>query len=138
MTLFIQKYFYHFILVAIGLLWLSVLMGLLDISAQTLIYPDAGDYNLSATNLYWYFRGHCYRPMLMAAIYGFPLLFGASDFDLYGIAIYINVFLWLATILILFELLQTYVSKKIAFLISICFCSWALWVNKYSALGFLI
>ena len=121
MTLFIQKYFYHFILVAIGLLWLSVLMGLLDISNQTLIYPDAGDYNLSATNLYWYFRGHCYRPMLMAAIYGFPLLFGASDFDLYGIAIYINVFLWLATILILFELLQTYVSKKIAFLISLCF-----------------
>lgn len=121
MTLFFQKYFYHFILVAIGLLWLAVLMGLLDISAQTLIYPDAGDYNLSATNFYLYFRGHCYRPMLMAAIYGFPLLFGASAFDLYGIAIYINVFLWLATILILFELLQTYVSKKIAFLISLCF-----------------
>lgn len=121
MILFFQKYQFHFLLIAFGLLWLLFLSGLLDISAQTLIFPDAGDYNLSATNLYWYFRGHCYRPMLMATIYGFPLAFGTSASDLYSIAIYINVFLWLATILILFELLQSYVAKKTAFLLSLCF-----------------
>jgi 4-amino-4-deoxy-L-arabinose transferase-like glycosyltransferase len=97
------------------LIWLFILHQLLAISDQTLIFPDASNYNEAATNLYWYYRGHCYRPMLMAIIYGFPLLFGASDTDLYTIAIFINIVLWLATILILFEMFKNYVSQRIAF-----------------------
>ena len=83
MLVFFQKYCFHLLLVMIGLIWLFVLHQLLDISVQTLIFPDATNYNEAATNLYWYYRGHCYRPMLMAGIYGLPLLFGASDTDLY-------------------------------------------------------
>lgn len=121
MQFFFKKYFYHLGLLAIGLGWLLLLIYWLSIDAQTIIFPDAGDYNLSATNLYHHFRGHCYRPMLMAVIYGFPLLFGATAFDLYTIAIYINIILWLATILILFEIVKKYVSIQIAFLISLVF-----------------
>ena len=121
MFVFFQKYRFHLLLVLIGLIWLYVLHQLLDISAQTLIFPDATNYNEAATNLYWYYRGHCYRPMLMAGIYGFPLLFGASDTDLYTIAIFINIVLWLATILILFEMLKHYVSEKIAFWFTLVF-----------------
>lgn len=121
MQLFFKKYFYHLGLLAIGLGWLLLLIHWLSIDAQTIIFPDAGDYNLSATNLYHHFRGHCYRPMLMAAIYGFPLLFGATAFDLYTIAIYINIVLWLVTILILFEIVKNYLSIQIAFMISLGF-----------------
>ena len=121
MFIFFQKYRFHLLLVLIGLIWLFVLHQLLDISAQTLIFPDATNYNEAATNLYWYYRGHCYRPMLMAGIYGLPLLFGASDTDLYTIAIFINIILWLATILILFEMLKNYVSEKIAFWFTLVF-----------------
>lgn len=118
---FFKKYRFHSLLVFLGLIWLLFLYTFLDISAQTLIFPDASNYNEAATNLYWYYRGHCYRPMLMAGIYGFPLLFGASDTDLYTSAIYINVVLWLATILILFEMLLYYVSQKKAFWLALVF-----------------
>lgn len=121
MKLFFKKYTYHFLLLSIGIVWLLILTGLLDIHLQTIIFPDAGNYNESATNLYWFHRGHCYRPILMAAIYGFPLLFGASDIDLYHIAILINCLLWLISIFLLFEIIQKYVSKKIAFGLTMLF-----------------
>lgn len=115
MQLFFLKYRFHILLVLIGLIWLGFLYQLLDVSAQTLIFPDASNYNEAATNLFWYYRGHCYRPILMAGIYGFPLLLGASASDLYTIAIYINIIFWLATNLILFEILKSYVAEKLAF-----------------------
>ena len=121
MTLFLKKYQYQLLLMATGISSLLILCGLLDIHLQTIIFPDAGNYNESATNLYWFQRGHCYRPILMASIYGFPLLFGASDQDLYGIATYINILLWLFSIILLFEIIQYYVSKRIAFWLSFLF-----------------
>ena len=121
MTLFLKKYTYQLLLMFIAIIWLLILCSLLDIHLQTLIFPDAGNYNESATNLYWHLRGHNYRPILMAAIFGFPLLFGASDIYLYSSAIYINIFLWLSSIILLFEIIQHFVSKKIAFWISVVF-----------------
>ncbi|HRE77007.1 MAG TPA: hypothetical protein PLL09_04190 [Flavobacterium sp.] len=121
MTLFFKKYPYQLLLIFVGIIWLLILCGLLDIHLQKIIFPDAGNYNESATNLYWHLRGHCYRPLLMASIYGFPLLFGASDTDLYGIATYINIVLWLILIVLMFEIIQHYVSKKIAFWLSLLF-----------------
>jgi len=121
MTLFFKKYTYQLLLIVIGISWLLILSSLLDIHLQTFIFPDAGNYNESATNLYWHLRGHCYRPILMAAIYGFPLLFGANDHYLYTFAIYINIILWLISIVLLFEIIQHYVSKKITFWLSLLF-----------------
>ena len=121
MKLFFKKYTYHFLLLFIGIVWLLILTVLLDIHLQTIIFPDAGNYGEAATNLYWFHRGHCYRPLLMAAIYGFPLLFGASGNDLYHIAIFINSIFWLSCILLLFEIVKEYVSKKIAFWLSLVF-----------------
>lgn len=121
MTLFLKKYHDHFLLLVIGIVWLLLLIGLFDIQLQTLIYPDAGNYNEAATNLYWHQQGHSYRPLLMAAIYGFPLLFGATEYDLYSIAVYINIALWLITVLVLFEIIKGYVSARAAFILSVLF-----------------
>ncbi|RAR49116.1 glycosyltransferase family 39 protein [Flavobacterium lacus] len=121
MTLFFKKYLYQLVLLFIGIIWLLILCGLLDIHLQTIIFPDAGNYNESATNLYWFQRGHTYRPILMAAIYGFPLLLGATDHFLYTFAIYVNILLWLSSIVLLFEIIQQYVSKKVAFSLSLLF-----------------
>lgn len=121
MTLFFKKYSNHFLLAGIGMISLLLLVVLLDIHQQTLIFPDATNYNESATNLYWYVRGHCNRPLLMAAIYGFPLVFGASDYDLYLTAQFINGVFCLMTILLMYEIFIQYVSTKVAFWLSILF-----------------
>lgn len=123
MTLFLKKYSNHFLLVGIGIVWMLLLIGLLDINLQTIIFPDASNYNESATNLFWHLRGHCNRPLLMATIYGLPLLLGTSDTDLYVIAQFINAFLWLVTIVLFYEILLQQTAKKIAFWLTIVFIS---------------
>lgn len=123
MTIFFKKYTNHFLLIGIGVVCLLLLIVLLDIQQQTLIFPDATNYNESATNLYWYLRGHCNRPLLMAVIYGFPLVFGASDYDLYLTAQFINGVFWLLTIILLYEIFIQYVSTKVAFWLSVIFIS---------------
>lgn len=121
MTLFFKKYNHHIFLVAIGIAWLLILYVLLDVQAQTLLFPDATNYHESAMQLYGHFQVHHYRPMLMAFVYGFPLLFGVSETQLYTISISMNCLFWLSTILILFELVKNYCSIKIAFLLSVFF-----------------
>ena len=108
-------------MILIGIAWLVALINVLDIQAQTLIFPDATNYNEAATNLYLHYKGHYYRPILMAAIYGVPLIVGASEIDLYTIAVGINIFLWLWTILLFFAIFCKYVSKKNAFWFSVAF-----------------
>lgn len=121
MNFFLKKYQFHFLLILVGISCLIALIGFLDIEAQTLIFPDASNYNEAATNLYWYYRVHYYRPILMSAIYGVPLIVGASEIDLYIIAVGINIFLWLWTILLLFAIFCQYVSEKTAFWFSVTF-----------------
>ena len=121
MFFYFKKYQFHFLLILIGISWLATMIGFLDIQTQTIIYPDASDYNDSATNLYWFYRGHGNRPILMAFIYGAPLLIGASANDLYCTSIFINIFLWVWTSLLLFAIFKKFVSEKLAFLFVVAF-----------------
>lgn len=114
------KYKYHFLLIIIGLSVISILNGLLQLGVQNLIYPDSQSYYEAAKNVYIYHIGHNYRPMVMAAINGIPYLFGCSDAYIYQFSFYVNLFCWLATALILFEILKSFVSEKAAFLFSLC------------------
>ncbi|MES2746732.1 MAG: hypothetical protein V4648_00040 [Bacteroidota bacterium] len=113
------KYKYHFFLILIGLSVIAVLNGLIHFDAQNLIYPDSESYYEAAKNVYVYHIGHNYRPMIMAAINGIPYLFGCSDAFIYEFSYYVNLFCWLATALVLFEILRSFLSDKIAFLFAL-------------------
>src|SRR6478672_3515325 len=113
------KYKYHFLLIIIGLSVLTLVNGLVQLDVQRVIYPDSESYFEAAKNVYIYHIGHNYRPMVMAAINGIPYLFGCSDAYIYQFSFYVNVFCWLVTALVLFEILKTFVSEKAAFFFSL-------------------
>ncbi len=117
---FFTKYKYHFFLVVIGLSVLTITNGLIHFDAQNLIYPDSESYYEAAKNVYIYNIGHNYRPMVMAAINGIPYLFGCSDAFIFEFSLYVNVFCWLLTALVLFEILKSFLTEKAAFFVSLC------------------
>lgn len=119
MLAFIKKYRYSLLLVLIGLLWLVVLNVLLQLDRQTLLYPDASNYLESAQKMYLKFTGHYYRPMVMAFITGLPYLFGSSDAGILQWSLIVNVFCWLGTSLLLFQIAKDFLKPKVAFVVAI-------------------
>ena len=113
------KYYYHFLLILIGLIVISLFDFLTQMSGQGIIYPDSTGYHESAKNLYVFFRGHNYRPILMAVINGFPYLFGSSDVFIYHYSLYVNLICWLASFLLLFEILKQFIKPKYAFVFAV-------------------
>ena len=121
MKAFLNKYKYHFLLIFIGLVCILLFDLLTQMSSQGIIYPDSTSYHESAKNLYVFYRGHNYRPILMAIINGFPYLFGSSDAFIYVYSFYVNLFCWLASFLFLFEILKQFIRPKFAFLFTVVF-----------------
>ena len=115
MKSFFKKYKYHFLIIFVGLCCLEVLNFLLQLDKQMLIYPDCSNYLESAQKMYLKFTGHYYRPMVMAFITGIPYLFGSSDAGIFEWSFVVNVFCWLGTSIILFEILKSFVKEKVAF-----------------------
>lgn len=115
MKSFLPKYKYHLLIVLVGLCCLETLDFLLQLDKQTLIYPDCSNYLESAQKLYLKFTGHYYRPMLMAFITGIPYLFGSSDAGIFKWSFIVNMFCWLSTSILLFEILKHFVKEKAAF-----------------------
>lgn len=111
----IKKYRYHLLIILVGLICLQTLNHLLQLGEQTLVFPDCSNYLESAQKMYHKFTGHYYRPMVMAFITGLPYLFGASDAVIFEWSFYVNVFCWLGTSIILFEMLKDFVRERAAF-----------------------
>ena len=57
--------------------------------------------------------------MLMAFITGLPYLFGSSYEGIYEWSFYVNVFCWLATSLLLFEIAKNFLNAKGALLVAL-------------------
>lgn len=112
---FFKKYKYHFLIILVGLCCLETLNCLLQLDKQTLVYPDCSNYLESAQKMYHKFTGHYYRPMVMAFITGIPYLFGSSDTGIFKWSFVVNVFCWLGTAVVLFEIMKNFVREKIAF-----------------------
>lgn len=115
MKSFLLKYKYHFLIIFVGLCCLELLNMLLQLDEQTLIYPDCSNYLESAQKMYLKFTGHYYRPILMAFITGIPYLFRSTDAGIFEWSFVVNVFCWLGTSIIIFEILKIFVKEKVAF-----------------------
>lgn len=111
----LAKYYYHFLLILIGLVAITLFDFIVQMSSQGVIYPDSTGYHESAKNLYLFYRGHGYRPISMAIINGFPYVFGSSDAFIYVYSFYVNLICWLTSFLILFEILKQFIKPKYAF-----------------------
>ncbi|MDI1255174.1 MAG: hypothetical protein PSV16_03655 [Flavobacterium sp.] len=113
------KFKFDIALIVIALLWLYVFDFLFQISTQSIGCPDCNSYLSAAKNLYQLHIGNQYRPMGIAAINGFPLLFGFSDDAVFAFGYYVNIGCWIGTTLVIFELSKTYLKPKIAFLVAL-------------------
>jgi len=111
---FFRKYKYHFFIVIFALAWISLFDYLIQMSSQGVMHSDSYNYQEAAKNLYIFHSGHVYRPILMSAISGIPYLFGCSDQAIFSFAFYVNLFCWLATFLLLFEIIKTFIKPRIA------------------------
>lgn len=112
---FLRVYRFHLWLLLAALGWIAVFNALLQLDAQTFISFDARSYQQSAFNLYQSHIGHNYRPVLMAMINGIPYLFGADDASVYVFAIWVNLFCWLGSLLVLFAILKQFLPERKAF-----------------------
>lgn len=119
LTSFWKKYRYHFLIIIVGLFCLETLNFLLQLDLQTKVYPDCENYLESAQKMYHKFTGHYYRPMVMAFITGFPYLFGSSDAGIFQWSLLVNVFCWLGTSILVFEIVKHFVKEKVAFVFAI-------------------
>lgn len=115
LSAFLRKYRYHLLLILVGLFCLEILNFLLQLDKQTLVYPDCSNYLESAQKMYQKFTGHYYRPMVMAFITGIPYLFGSSDAGIFQWSLLVNIFCWLGTSILLFEIAKHFVKEKVAF-----------------------
>ena len=117
MKTFWLKYKYHILLVLIGIIWISFFDFITQMSSQGVMHSDSFNYQESAKNLYVFFRGHNYRPILMALISGIPYLFGGSDESIFAFSFYVNLLCLLGSIVLLFEVSRAFV-KLLAFIIA--------------------
>jgi hypothetical protein len=109
----------HLYLIIVGLLFLLLLSAALQLLQQRYFFPDSTSYFNAAVQLYHHFEPNDIRPMLIAAINGFPLVFGFPDNSISLWSIVINAVCWLSTILMLFEILKKFLPEKAAFVFSL-------------------
>ena len=99
------KYKHYFILIVIGLLWVCFLDFVLQIKFQSFVFPDSESYILASENLYYLHKSDIIRPSLIAAINGFPLLFGYSIYSLFLWNTVINLIFWLAIVVLVYKII---------------------------------
>lgn len=110
-----SKYNYHFLLILISIFWILILNFLLQIQQQTFIFPDTYSYLIASENLYQNHIIDSIRPVLMALIHGLPYFFGFTKEALFSWSLVVNIFSWMSTIILLFEILKTFLNCKRAF-----------------------
>lgn len=115
----IKKYSYHLSILLIALVWISLFDFMTQMSLQGVMHSDSFSYQESAKSLYFFCSGNNYRPILMAAITGFPYLFGSADAFIFSFSFYVNLLCWLASFMFLFEILKAFVKPKTAFIFTV-------------------
>lgn len=118
---FFQKYQHPLYLFSISILWIIILNFFLQIFNQNYIYPDTESYIKASIDLYSLNKPNDIRPSLIAAINGFPLLFGYSKSVLFLWNTIINLSLWFATVLLIYNFCSKLTSKRAAFYLALIY-----------------
>jgi hypothetical protein len=113
------KYKYQILISIIGLIWVGLFNFFIQIDSQGIIYPDSHSYQNSAKDLYFFYKGHYTRPLLMAFITGLPYLFGANDTTIYSFSHYVNLLCWISFLIVLYEILKEFLTNESAFIFTI-------------------
>ena len=117
----LKKYKFYFLLLLIASSWLLFFSFVIQLKMNFLLEGDEPGYFQAAQKLYSSFRLDDGRPLLIAAINGFPLLFGLKiDWLNYWIFL-INVFSWLATAFFIFDIVATNFNKKAGFFLALIY-----------------
>lgn len=111
----LSRYRFHLLLLLAALAWIVLFDWLMQCRLQPFISPDAVSYQESAEKLYVLFRADAYRPLLMAFITGIPYVFGGDDSSVYAFGDLTNLLCWLASLLLMLEILNQFLKPKIAF-----------------------
>lgn len=114
----LHNFKYQIILIVIGVIWLFTLDQIMNLSGQVFIFPDSGNYAEAADFLYNDFKAHEFRLLGMAFITGLPYIFGGSSNDIYAFSFIVNLFCWLGTALIIFDVCKKYLSVNKSFVIA--------------------
>jgi len=115
----LSKHKYPFFLVLAGLLLLAIFNWLLDYRQRDILFADSGNYLEAAQNLYLDFSVHYFRPILMSAINGIPLVFGFDEIAVLNWSFFVNVCCWILTSILVFKTICFFASEKIAFVFAL-------------------
>ena len=121
MKLVPAKYKFSLLLIAIGIVWIILLNFILQIKRQTFVFPDSESYLLASQNLYLFHKTDTIRPSLIAAINGFPLLFGFSKNALFLWNTFVNLICWFAIVQLIYQIVSKLAPQKIAFIFSLVY-----------------
>jgi hypothetical protein len=116
---FLKKYKYHLFILLIAIAWISLFDFITQMGRQGVMHSDSFNYQEAAKNLYVFYKGHIYRPILMSAIIGIPYLFGCSDAAIFSFGFYVNLVCWFTSFLLFFEILKTFIKAKAAFIFTV-------------------
>ena len=117
----ISKIKYEYVLLLIALIWVLFFSFAIQLNPGFSLVGDDGSYLTAAKRLYLEMKIDEGRPLLIAAINGFPLLFGFSDSIVIKWGLLVNFCCWFSTILLLFKIISGNVSRQKAFLLSLLF-----------------
>lgn len=131
-----SKYKFEILIVLISFLWIEFLNFILQLNIQNMISPDADSYFESAYDLYFFQKGHAYRPIFLALIHGIPFLFGCTNWEVFKACYPINFLFWIGSTVLVFKILCNFLSLKKSFfsaIISIFFIGSSICIfNLYS------
>jgi hypothetical protein len=110
-----SKYKCEKLLLLIGLAWLVFFPFVIQLKIGFPFLGDDWSYMQAAKKLYFESAFDEGRPLGIAAIDGFPFLFGFSETAVVKWGILVNIFCWCFSALLIFWLLATRISRKAAF-----------------------
>ena len=117
---------YTLYLLGLSLLWFVFFSCVLQFSNKTFsLNGDEGSYFNAAQNFYTSFKIDDSRPIVISAIFSVPFWFSNDISTIFNFVLTINMLCWLATILLIFNVLNNFLSDKKAFFMAciFMFCS---------------
>jgi hypothetical protein len=117
----ISKLKYEYLLLFLATVWVLFFSFVIQLQPGFSHWGDDSTYLNAAKELYFNHIANDSRPMFIAAVIGFPFLFGFSEILVIKWGILINFICWFATILLVFKIIAERWNRRAAFLFSIAF-----------------